>query len=142
MNNIESLNSLALAYLGDSIYEKYIREYLLKIGIVKVNELQKEAIKYVSAKKQSEYLIKMIDNNFLSEEELTVVKRARNHKSHASKSTDIRKDKNSLLNSLLFSNTKSLKFISLFLVIFFTGYIVINTLFQIFSNSSNDKYFK
>ncbi len=95
MNNIENINSLALAYLGDSVYEIFIREYLLNCGIVKVNDLQREAIKYVSAKNQSDYLTKMIDENFLSEEELVIIKRARNHKSHASKSTDIRTYKNS-----------------------------------------------
>ena len=95
MNKVDNINSLALAYLGDSIYEVFVREYLLEKGIVKVNELQKEAIKYVSAKKQSEYLINMLQDNFLTESEIDVVKRARNHKSHASKSTDIRTYKNS-----------------------------------------------
>lgn len=84
-----NLNSLALAYLGDAIYELYIRKYLLSKNIVKVNELQKEAVKYVSAKSQAKFLTDMIDNNMLTIEELDIVKRARNHKSHASKSTDI-----------------------------------------------------
>lgn len=84
-----NLNSLALAYLGDAIYEVYIRKYLLSKNIVKVKELQKESIKYVSAKNQAAYLTKMIDNNFLTSEELDIVYRARNHKSHRSKSTDI-----------------------------------------------------
>lgn len=90
MNNPAYINALALAYLGDSIYEVYVREYLLKQNIVKVNELQKNAVKYVSAKGQCKYLMSMIDNNFLTEEELTIVTRARNHKSHTSpKNTDI-----------------------------------------------------
>jgi len=90
MNNINTINSLALAYLGDSIYEVYVREYLLKHNIVKVNELQKSAVKYVSAKGQYKYLMSMIESNFLTEEELTIVTRARNHKSHTSpKNTDI-----------------------------------------------------
>lgn len=95
MNKIENINVLALAYLGDSIYEVFIREYLLGKGIVKVNDLQKEAISYVSAKKQSEYLMKMMEDNFFLDSEIDIVKRARNHKSHASKSTDIRTYKNS-----------------------------------------------
>lgn len=95
MNKIENINVLALAYLGDSIYEVFIREYLLEKGIVKVNDLQKEAISYVSAKKQSEYLMKMMDLNFFLDSEIDIIKRARNHKSHASKSTDIRTYKNS-----------------------------------------------
>lgn len=95
MNKVENINVLALAYLGDSIYEVFIREYLLEKGIVKVNDLQKEAISYVSAKKQSEYLMNMIEANFFLDSEIDIIKRARNHKSHASKSTDIRTYKNS-----------------------------------------------
>ena len=84
-----NLNSLTLAYLGDAIYEIYIRKYLISKNIVKVNELQKGAIKYVSAKNQAKFLKELIDNNFFTEEELDIIKRARNHKSHSSKSTDI-----------------------------------------------------
>ena len=83
-------NSLSLAYLGDAVYELYIRTYLLSKGNYKVGDLQNMAVKYVSAKAQSAFLDKMIDDNFLTEEELTIVKRARNHKSHQSpKHTDI-----------------------------------------------------
>lgn len=83
-------NSLALAYIGDAIYEVYIREYLLNQGLEKVNKLQKEATKYVSAKGQANYLKMMIDDNFLMEEEVTIVTRARNHKTNSHpKNTDI-----------------------------------------------------
>ncbi len=83
-------NVLALAYVGDSIYEIYIRKYLFLKGIEKVNNLQKEAINYVSARGQAKYLREMINNDFLTEEELQLVTRARNHKSHASpKNTDV-----------------------------------------------------
>ena len=84
-----NLPSLTLAYLGDAVYELYIRKYLLSKGIVKVNELQKKAINYVSAKNQSDFLEKMFDNDFLALDEINIVKRARNHKSHGSKSADI-----------------------------------------------------
>lgn len=86
---LNNINSLALAYLGDAIYELYIRKYLIESKIVKVNELQKEAIKYVSAKAQSTYLDNMIKNNILTDTEINIVKRARNHKSHKSKTADI-----------------------------------------------------
>lgn len=92
---IENINSLALAYLGDSIYEFYIRKYLIEKGIFKVNNLQREAVSYVSAKGQAMYLEKLIQKCLLTEEELTIVKRARNHKSHPSKTTDIRTYKSS-----------------------------------------------
>lgn len=74
------INVLVLAYLGDTIYENYIRRYLIKQGIANVNALQKEAVNFVSAKSQAVFLTKMMDNNFLSEEEITIVKRARNYK--------------------------------------------------------------
>lgn len=83
-------NSLVLAYLGDSIYETYIRKYLIDKGISKVKELQSESIKYVSAKGQAYYLKEMVDNNFFSEEELNVIMCARNHKNnHKPKNCDI-----------------------------------------------------
>lgn len=84
-----NLNSLELAYIGDAVYEVYVREYLLKKGIRKVNNLQKEAKKFVSAKGQCEILAKLSEN-FLTEEELEIVKHARNYKSVSKpKNTDI-----------------------------------------------------
>ena len=78
--NVLEINVLVLAYLGDTIYENFVRKYLINKGIGNVNALQKEAVKYVSAKAQASYLKKMMDVCFLSEEELDVVKRARNYK--------------------------------------------------------------
>ena len=78
MTNIT--NSLTLAYLGDAVYEVYIRKYLINKGIIKVNELQKNAVKYVSAKAQSDILEKLISKGVLTEHEQNIVKRARNHK--------------------------------------------------------------
>jgi ribonuclease-3 family protein len=77
----KEINSLVLAYLGDTIYEDYIREYLIRSGIGNVNDLQNASIKFVSAKAQSEILKRLMDENFFNEEELTIIKRARNHKS-------------------------------------------------------------
>lgn len=74
------INVLVLAYLGDTIYENYIRRYLINRGIGNVNDLQKEAVNFVSAKSQANFLMKMLDDAFLSEEEITIVKRARNYK--------------------------------------------------------------
>ena len=86
----ETKNVLALAYLGDAIYECYIREYLIQKGTTKVKELQEQAVSYVSAKNQCKFLKTMMENQFLKEEELDIVLRARNHKSHKSpKNTDV-----------------------------------------------------
>lgn len=88
--NLLEVNVLVLAYMGDTIYEDYIRKYLITKGINNVNSLQTEALKYVSAINQAKFLTEMIDNDKLSEKELDIVKRARNYKttSHP-KSCDI-----------------------------------------------------
>ena len=88
--NVNEINVLVLAYLGDSVYENYIRKYLINSGIGNVNDLQSESIKYVSAKAQAKYMDELINNNFFTEEELGVFRRARNYKttSHP-KNTDI-----------------------------------------------------
>ena len=78
---VKEINSLALAFLGDTIYEDYVREYLIKKGIANVNELQTESIKYSSAKAQCEIVKRLINEKFFSDEELEIIKRARNHKS-------------------------------------------------------------
>ena len=86
----KEINVLVLAYLGDAIYEEYIRKYLINKGIGHVNDLQKEAVKYVSANGQASYLTQMMEEGFLIDEEINIVKRARNYKttSHP-KSCDI-----------------------------------------------------
>ncbi len=93
MKNVEDvrlINVIALAYLGDAIYEVYIRESLIRLGIVRVEELQKKAVFYVSAKGQASILKRLLDENKLTSEEIDVVKRGRNYKrSSHPKHTDI-----------------------------------------------------
>lgn len=88
--NINTVNVIALAYLGDAIYEVYIREKLIELGIAKVEELQKNATKYVSAKGQASILKNLLEKNMLTEEEIAIVYRGRNNKrSSHPKHTDI-----------------------------------------------------
>lgn len=82
MNALE-VNVLVLAYLGDTIYENYVRRFLINKKIGNVNDLQKEAVNYVSAINQANFLKKLIDEEFFSEEEINVIKRARNYKSNS-----------------------------------------------------------
>ena len=79
--NVLEINVLVLAYLGDTIYENYVRRYLISKGIGNVNSLQMESINYVSAKAQAKFVNILIDNNFFTEEEMNVIKRARNYRS-------------------------------------------------------------
>lgn len=83
------MNNLVLAYLGDAVYELYVRNMLINNGICKVKDLQREATNYVSATSQARILDRIIDENILSEEEIDIVKRGRNAHSHQSKSTNI-----------------------------------------------------
>lgn len=89
-------NVLALAYLGDSVYELYVRTYLLECGLEHVKELQKEAVKFVSASSQEKYLKQMLENSFLNEKEIEIVYRGRNHKvNHKPKNASMVTYKNS-----------------------------------------------
>ena len=88
--NPDALGPLTLAYLGDGVYEVYIRRHLVKGGIVKPQMLQRYATHYVSAKSQSALITKMQDLNMLDENELAAFKRGRNAKSHThAKNTSI-----------------------------------------------------
>ena len=77
---IKEINVLVLAYLGDTIYENYVRKHLINQKIANVNDLQQEAVKFVSAKSQAGFLTKMLENGFLTDEEIIIIKRARNYK--------------------------------------------------------------
>ena len=88
--NSNTINVITLAYLGDAIYEVYIRNKLIKKGLLKVDILQAHATKYVSAKGQAEILNNLINNNILTNEEIDIVKRGRNNKRNTHpKNTDI-----------------------------------------------------
>lgn len=105
------MNNLVLAYLGDAVFELYVREFLIQKGISKVKDLQKNAVEFVSAKAQAAILEKLINNNMLSDEEIDIVKRGRNAHSHNSKSTDVQTYKKSTgleaLIGYLYLNNKS-----------------------------------
>lgn len=81
--SVLEINVLVLAYLGDTIYENYVRRFLINKGIGNVNDLQTESINYVSAKSQAKFLNVLMEENFLTEEEIGVVKRARNNTSRS-----------------------------------------------------------
>lgn len=107
-----NINIITLAYMGDAVYEVYIRKALIEKNIALVDDLQKVAVNYVSAKSQSKILNFLIDNGVLILEEMDIVKRGRNYKraSHP-KNTDILTYKNStgfeaLIGYLYLSNNK------------------------------------
>lgn len=78
INNPKSLNTETLAYMGDAVYEQFIRERLITNGGIKVNLLHRKAIRYVKAGAQAKAIKALFDQ--LDESEQALVKRARNHK--------------------------------------------------------------
>lgn len=80
-------NMITLAYIGDAVYELNIRKRLLYLE--KVNVIQKESLKYVSAKSQRLHLERLVSLDLLSNEEKDIYKRGRNAHGGKSKSTDI-----------------------------------------------------
>lgn len=73
------LNPIVLAYIGDAVYEVYIRQYVISSGNHKPNHLHKASTGYVSAKAQAKMLEGLMP--MLTEEETDMVKRGRNAKS-------------------------------------------------------------
>lgn len=79
--DVKQLNSLALAYIGDAVYELYVRNYLVERGEVKPNQLHNHAIKFVAASAQAAIIHNWLNHDKLTEEEVAIVRRGRNAKS-------------------------------------------------------------
>ena len=80
-------SALTLAYLGDCVYELYVRSHLTADGNHKVSVLHKMATKCVCASAQAEFYRRI--EGILTEEELSAFKRGRNAKSHPPKNADV-----------------------------------------------------
>lgn len=87
--NVAALNPLVLAYIGDAVYEVYIRTMMIAAKPDRpVHKLHILSTGYVRAHAQSELVHRITPK--LNEEELGIIKRGRNSKSgYAPKNTDI-----------------------------------------------------
>lgn len=79
--DVNQMNSLTLAYVGDAVYELQVRHFLVESGSVKPHQLHDRAIKYVSAAAQASIIKHLIEAGELTEEEHSVMRRGRNAKS-------------------------------------------------------------
>lgn len=77
---INMLSPLTWAYVGDCVYELYIRTQLINKTNLKPHKLHIESIKYVKAQAQAELLKSIYEN--LTAEEKDVVRRGRNAENH------------------------------------------------------------
>ncbi len=78
--DVNMLSPLTWAYVGDAVYELYIRTNLVNNTKLKPHKLHIESIKYVKAKAQAE-ILKRIESD-LTDEEKNIVRRARNAENH------------------------------------------------------------
>ena len=75
---VRQLNTDVLAYIGDAVFEVFIRELMLEEGRLRANSLHRSATMYVNARAQAAGVRGMLDE--LAEDERRIVMRARNHK--------------------------------------------------------------
>ena len=78
--NINRLNTTALAYLGDAVYEVRIRELIVDRFPRDAGRAHHAAVRYVSAEGQSAAARQMMTEGFLTADEEALLKRARNHR--------------------------------------------------------------
>lgn len=78
----KSLNGIDLAYLGDAVYEVFIREHLLSQGIRQPAALQCRSTHFVSAKAQAKLSALMETGDVLTADEKDAFRRGRNAKSY------------------------------------------------------------
>ena len=79
-SEVKMLSPLTWAYIGDSVFELYVRTELINKTNLKKHKLHIEAIKYVKASAQAKILEKIKDK--LTEEEMEIVRRGRNTQNH------------------------------------------------------------
>ena len=77
---VNLLSPLTWAYVGDSVYELFIRTTLINRTSVKPHKLHIESIKYVKAQAQAEKLKELME--ILTDEEKDIVRRTRNTQNH------------------------------------------------------------
>ena len=84
MADYKQVNGIALAYMGDAIYEVYIRKHLLDEGMTKPTRLKHRPTHNVSSKDQAKLIKKMEDQELMTPEEKENFLRGINAKSYTS----------------------------------------------------------
>ncbi len=79
--DIRTYSPLALAYIGDGIYELVVRTIVVQMGNAPVNKLNKKTIQYVKAPAQAQIAQGLLEE--FTPEELAVYKRGKNAKPYS-----------------------------------------------------------
>ncbi|MDR1496635.1 MAG: Mini-ribonuclease 3 [Clostridiales Family XIII bacterium] len=80
------MNTTALAFLGDAVYEVYVRKYIVDTGATRSEGLHLAAVRFVNAGAQAVAVKAMLDEEsgiLTDEDERALLRRARNRKSVA-----------------------------------------------------------
>lgn len=77
---INLMSPLVWAYVGDAVYELYIRNYFVNTTKLNPHKLHIKAINYVKASAQAKILQQIMEE--LTDEEKDIVRRARNSQNH------------------------------------------------------------
>jgi len=78
-SDISQYSPLVLAYIGDTVFEVFIRTLVVYKGNAPVYKLHRKSVDFVKAKSQSDTIHRIMQ--FLTLEELDIVRRGRNAKS-------------------------------------------------------------
>lgn len=88
-NQLKTMSVVAMAYMGDALYEVRVREMILRRAPgEKVHRLHQEAIRFVCAAAQAKAVKTLTAESFLTEEEQDLVRRGRNRATHPTKNAD------------------------------------------------------
>ena len=79
----EQMQALALAYIGDSIYDIMSREYVMKNHLGKINDLHHTVSTLVSARAQASFMKNILENNILTDIEESIYIRGKNQKNNS-----------------------------------------------------------
>lgn len=79
--DVKSYSPLALAYIGDAVYEVMVRTKVMNHGSTQVNNMHKKSAKLVNAGTQAMMIRRLLEEEELTPEEVAVYKRGRNAKS-------------------------------------------------------------
>jgi len=88
--NIKELNGNSLSFIGDAVYTLRVRQYFLEANYHSSNTLQKLCNKYNSAKGQEKAYLRMVEDDFFTEDEIAIYKRGRNAIKHIPKNGDLK----------------------------------------------------
>lgn len=86
--DLGQLSPLVLAYVGDAVYELYVRLHVISQGAAKVDKLHQQSTSLVNASAQANFVHQL--EGMLTDEEKNIVRRGRNAKGmHVPKNAEV-----------------------------------------------------